>query len=488
MPSGAVHTFGSFRFDAGARQLTRDGTALKVPARHLDVLAALLARPGAIVPKDALVVAAWSDVAVTDNSLEQAVSALRKLLGPHLEREPYIQTIPRQGYRFAGDVHTQASRETDAGLAELVAPYRAWVEGRAALESLAASRVAEARAAFERLLQSAPHDTTGHVGLANACVMQFEATRADLAPDVAALMVAAHHAQEACRLDPGNAEAWATRAFVLDRMGQGQEARASAARAVSLEPDNWRHHFRLALVSWGEARLRAARRTQALLPGMPLAHWLAATVHVARQVFDEAERELAIGIDSMRATHDDGDAKFPGVALEWLAGLIRLRRGDEAGALEHFARELGRADHEHLYTREVCASTWYAIGAVHLRHERRQEAAAAFRQALDRVARHPAAAALGALGAGAERARSLRPEGLTDTTGRTATDLALAGAVQSMVSGKGPLEAATSVGQALGKAEAGSQAWWLPVEPILRVANHPAAWAAVLAQLRARAA
>jgi DNA-binding winged helix-turn-helix (wHTH) protein len=494
VPSSAVHTFGPFRFDVGTRQLTRDGTPLKVPARHLDVLAALLARAGAIVPKDALVVAAWSDVAVTDNSLEQAVSALRKLLGSHLAGEPYIQTVPRQGYRFAGDVDTQASRETDVGLAALVAPHRAWVEGRAALESLAAPGVAQARAAFERLLRGAPHDTTGHVGLANACVMQFETTRANLVPDVAALTVAAEHAQEACRLDPGNPEAWATRAFVLDRMGQGQEARASAARAVSLEPDNWRHHFRLALVSWGEGRLRAARRTQALLPGMPLAHWLAATVHVARQVFDEAERELTIGIDAMRATRDDESVKFPGVALEWLAGLIRLLRGDEAGALDHFARELAYGDHEHLYTREACASAWYAVGAVHLRHSRQHEAAQAFRSALDQVARHPAAAALDALGVAAglpdtrEASADVSGEERDDLSSRPAVDLALAGAVHAMIAGAGPAEAAARVGQALAKAETGSHAWWLPVEPVLRVADHPAAWAPVLAQLRARAA
>jgi DNA-binding winged helix-turn-helix (wHTH) protein len=495
VPTGAVHTFGPFQFDVGARRLTRDGVTLKVPARHLDVLAALLAKAGIVIAKDALVVAAWADVAVTDNSLEQAVSALRKLLGRRSGAEPYIQTIPRQGYRFAGDVHTQAARETDIELAALVAPHRAWVEGRAALESLAAPRVAEARAAFERLLQGAPHDTSGHLGLANACAMQFELTRADLVPDVAALTVASQHVQEACRLDPGSGEAWATRAFVLDRMGQGQEARASAARAVSLEPDNWRHHFRLALVSWGEARLRAARRTQTLLPGMPLAHWLAATVHVARQAFDEAERELAAGIDSMRATHDDGGAKFPGVALDWLAGLIRLLRGDEAGALEHFERELAGAHHEHLYTREACASTWYAIGAVHLRHGRRQEAAGAFRRAVDRVARHPAAAALGALEAGTARGRSRkaasrvgRIDERSDTETRTAVDLALAGAVHSMIAGTGPLEAATGVAQALAKAETGNHVWWLPVEPVLRVADHPAAWATVLAQLRARAA
>src|SRR4029077_15944600 len=81
-----------------------------------------------------------------------------------------------------------------------------------------------------------------------------------------------------------------------DRGGEHLDALAASKRAVTLEPDNWRHHFRLASVSWGEQRLRAAQQTLALLPHFPLAHWLAATVYVARQVFDEAERELDAGL------------------------------------------------------------------------------------------------------------------------------------------------------------------------------------------------
>ena len=77
----SIHTFGPFRLDVGARQLTRDGAALAVSARHFDVLVALAARAGTVITKDALVEAAWRDVAVTDNSLEQAVSALRRVLG-----------------------------------------------------------------------------------------------------------------------------------------------------------------------------------------------------------------------------------------------------------------------------------------------------------------------------------------------------------------------------------------------------------------------
>ena len=73
--------FGDFELDAAAGRLTHAGTAVTLPARHLDVLAALLAHAGQVVSKDALVEAAWRDVAVTDNSLEQAISSLRRALG-----------------------------------------------------------------------------------------------------------------------------------------------------------------------------------------------------------------------------------------------------------------------------------------------------------------------------------------------------------------------------------------------------------------------
>ena len=61
------------------------------------------AKPGQILTKDSLIEAAWRDVAVTDNSLEQAVSGLRRLLGAE-----YIETHARRGYRFAADVREGA--------------------------------------------------------------------------------------------------------------------------------------------------------------------------------------------------------------------------------------------------------------------------------------------------------------------------------------------------------------------------------------------
>jgi len=484
--------FGEFELDTAAGRLTRGQEPLPVPARHLDVLAALLARPGEVVSKDALVEAAWRDVAVTDNSLEQAISSLRRALGT-AAGVPLIQTVPRQGYRFTGEALRVAARAGDDTLAALIAPYRAFVEGRAALETLAAGRVGEAQRAFELALATTPDSHAAHVGLATAHVMRFEMTRADRSPALDALAAAADHAREACRLHPHYGEGWATLGFVLDRAGVSLDAVAALSRAVSLEPDNWRHHLRLAAVSWGEARLRAARRTLALLPGCPLAHWLAATVHVARQSLDEAERELGEGARSVAAS--GSESRFSGVALEWLLGLIRLARGDEAAAQQHFERELAAEADGHLYARECCASVWYAIGAMRWRGGDRAGARDAFTQALRRVEGHALASiglAVMEASAGSEDpaprteggSEAPRP-GSADSRPRTAVDVAIVRAVALTLAGRRE-EAARLVDVALATAPPGNGGWVLPVEPVLAPGGPE--WETVLARLRSRAA
>jgi tetratricopeptide (TPR) repeat protein len=313
-------------------------------------------------------------------------------------------------------------------------------------------------------------------------VMQFETTRADPSPDIAVLALAGQHAREACRLDPQSGEAWATLAFVLDRAGNNVDARAAASRAVILEPDNWRHHFRLAYVSWGEERLRAAHRTLSLLPDFPLAHWLAATVHVARQVLSEAERELEAGLASQVSA--PAGSRFSSVALHWMLGLIHLSREDRERALEHFERELAHEGDGHLYARECAANTWYAIGAVRLRQNRRDEARIAFENALARVTRH-GLAQVGLAAAGAQStftdqaaAEARKSAASIDASLSAAAWLALAGS---------HAEAAATMNDALAAAASGNAAWLLPIEPLLSVAAHPDAWKSVLARLRSRA-
>ena len=414
-------------------------------------------------------------MAVGDNSLEQAISSLRRVLGAPPGGSSFIETVARRGYRFASPVERTVVRESDAALDALLAPHRAFVEGRAALETLDAREVAHALAVFENAVRAAPEYAVAHVGLATACVMRFETTRADLAPDRDALTRALSHAREACRLDPRYAEAWATLGFVLGQRGERVDALAALQRATSLEPTNWRHHFRLAVVSWGEERLSAARRTLALLPGFSLAHWMVATVFVARQLLDDAERELTAGL----AGRADADAaasnsRFGAIALYWLRGLVHLARGDHARALEDLERELASGQSTHLYAREIAANTWYAIGALRRRQGRDADAVTAFERALAHIPAHPLARA--ALG---QPARSLEAgASLTEALAVRAVELVMAGAHD---------DAGRLVTNGLAFAPPGNAAWFLPVEPLLDVTAHPDSWAAALARLRERA-
>lgn len=482
--------FGAWELDPKRKQLFRDGEPVAMGARQLELLTALVSQAGRILTKDQLIAAAWDDVAVTDNSLEQMISALRRLIGPSC-----IETLPRRGYRFAADVTRTERRESDEALEALLAPHRAWIEGRAALETLEGTQIQHAREVFERVLAVAPDQPAAHVGLANACLFQFEMTRADVTPDRAALTRAAEHAREACRLDPEYGEGWATLGFVLTRTGQDTEGKAALRRAVTLEPDNWRHHLRLSYGSWGEERLRASSRTLALLPDFPMAHWLAATVHVARHAFSEAERELRVGL-AAQARQSHTPRRFGAVALHWLAGLVALARDDDETAMLEFERELAAAGRGLLYERECCANVEYAIGALHVRRRRTHEAQAAFERAIVRMPGHVLAHIGLACAHGRASAKAARAQAATGELGpalverlasASPVDRALARAV--MLSGAGAVgEAAALVERAFDATPSGQAGWLLPIEPLLHIQGHPDIWAGALTRLATRAA
>ena len=91
-PGGVVYTFGIFELDSRARQLRRNGEPVALSDRYVSVLLHLAAHAGEVVSKDALVTAGWGDTAVSDNSLEQAISALRRALGTNPQGDQYVAT------------------------------------------------------------------------------------------------------------------------------------------------------------------------------------------------------------------------------------------------------------------------------------------------------------------------------------------------------------------------------------------------------------
>ena len=466
MPA-ASYTFGPFRLEAVKVRLSRDGEPLALPDRQAAILLLLVTRAGKIVTKEALLDAAWKDVAVGDNSLEQAISSLRRALGPAPDGELYIETLARRGYRFRVPVTRVTARAEDSALEAMLAPHRAFIEGRTALETFEREAVARAQGVFQSILAETPDYGPAHVGLANAYSLRFESTRSQDAPDREALTKAVHHAREACRLNPSSGEAWATLGAVSAQARLTSEGIAAARRSISLEDENWRHHLRLAYVSWGEERLRGARRALKLLPGFAFGHWLAATVHVARGALEDAEQELEAGTAAQDSQQPG--SRFGTSGLHFLLGLVRLARGDEATALAEFERELAFEDATHIYTREVCAHTWCALGALRLRQGNQAAADAAFERARICVPDYALALAGRMLIRRVSVGRQQDGEGITLTARLehlraqgAIVEAATVEAVGESLAGRHPA-AASLVHAALQAAPPGSSGWMLPV-------------------------
>ena len=99
-----LYTFNGFLLDTGERVLLRDGQAVPVPPKVLEVLLELVKNHGHIVEKEDLLKRVWPETFVEESAIAQSIFTLRKLLGDIAEGHGYIETVPRRGYRFVAPV------------------------------------------------------------------------------------------------------------------------------------------------------------------------------------------------------------------------------------------------------------------------------------------------------------------------------------------------------------------------------------------------
>ena len=95
--------FADFRLYPGRRALFKDGTAVDMGSRAMDVLLALVRSHGEIATKSALMAEVWPGTTVEDNNLTTQIAAVRRVLGETPEQR-FIVTIPGRGYRFVAEV------------------------------------------------------------------------------------------------------------------------------------------------------------------------------------------------------------------------------------------------------------------------------------------------------------------------------------------------------------------------------------------------
>jgi TolB-like protein/DNA-binding winged helix-turn-helix (wHTH) protein/Tfp pilus assembly protein PilF len=113
MPSTAAPVepllrFDIFELDVRAGELRKRGVKVRLQGQPLQVLEALLKRPGDLVTRGELRAQIWkADTFVDfDHSLHNAIARIREALGDSADAPRYIETLPRRGYRFIGPVET----------------------------------------------------------------------------------------------------------------------------------------------------------------------------------------------------------------------------------------------------------------------------------------------------------------------------------------------------------------------------------------------
>lgn len=490
MPAGGGFAFGPYQLDTRANRLFRGDDPVELSPRQVALLRALLTADGKVVTKDRLIEIVWEGVAVGDSSLAKLAGELRQRLSPD-DTDRYIRTVARLGYQFVAPVSPIQPARAKVDLLDLLAPDRAWSDGLAALESLERHQLAQARAILEQLVAANPDEAKFRVGLAFACALQFEGTRADSTPDRDALALAMEQAREACQLNHDLPAAWAALGLVLLRAGDRANGVAALYRAVRLGGTNWLCYFWLAEATWGEERLSAARQVLAQNPGFPMACWLAASPWVARGVLDHAERELDGGLSAMDV-HAQAPGRFQTVAFYYLKGLLAYRRGAVDESLSWFDRELALEDFGHVYARECSANTLAAKGSVFLITGDTTAAHTAFAASLQRIPDQPVAhAGMAILDASGDamRLRQAARHLLADRCPANmpvTVDIAVARAILLVAAGDHAAGDAL-VAAALDVAPPGNAGWLVPLLPLLRVQEHRDAWTGVLGTLARRA-
>jgi len=108
----ARYRFAEFVVSPSQRRVLRAGVEIPLIPRYFDLLLLLLERRHEAVTRHEILDAVWSDVVVSDNALNQAVRALRRVFDDDHRKPRFIATVARHGYRF---VHAEVLEELDQG-------------------------------------------------------------------------------------------------------------------------------------------------------------------------------------------------------------------------------------------------------------------------------------------------------------------------------------------------------------------------------------
>ena len=114
--SHPVICFAEFELDLLARELRKNGIKVKLQNQPFLILQMLLERPGEVVTREEIRNRIWPADEFVDfeHSVNTAVKKLRQALGDRAGRPVFIETLPRQGFRFIAELRRPAGAPAEA--------------------------------------------------------------------------------------------------------------------------------------------------------------------------------------------------------------------------------------------------------------------------------------------------------------------------------------------------------------------------------------
>jgi DNA-binding winged helix-turn-helix (wHTH) protein/TolB-like protein len=103
--------FADFEADVASGQLRRGGALVSIQDLPFRLLTTLLERSGEVVSRAELTTALWGSDTFVDAAagLNTAVAKLREALGDDVDQPRLIETVPKRGYRFIGQIEPSAA-------------------------------------------------------------------------------------------------------------------------------------------------------------------------------------------------------------------------------------------------------------------------------------------------------------------------------------------------------------------------------------------
>ena len=126
MEAKHIYEFGAFRLDPVERRLSRDEIPVRLTPKCFDLLLIFVENSGHLIGKEELIERLWPEQIVEEANLSFNISTLRKALGQGPNGEPFIETVPKKGFRFVAHLEERLEEPAVHSPVGVAKPSHSW--------------------------------------------------------------------------------------------------------------------------------------------------------------------------------------------------------------------------------------------------------------------------------------------------------------------------------------------------------------------------